>query len=156
MTIYKYYFVTYFFYFVTLCDNHDCEAVHTKVEWCLVLYVFITLFYSIASLLSQQWSEYKLFEITNSDNLKVIFLKQEYAFSFALNKVFVAARKHNTKRNKTGFIMCVCESPPLNSLVKKNRRYVLLRQFKNIKQNIRKKNCSVGFMKPALKYCAPN
>ena len=100
-------------------DNHDCEAVHTKVEWCLVLYVFITLFYSIASLLSQQWSEYKLFEITNSDNLKVIFLKQEYAFSFALNKVFVAARKHNTKRNKTGFIMCVCESPPLNSLVKK-------------------------------------
>ena len=39
-------------------------------------------------------------------------------FSF-LNKVFVAARKHNTKRNTTGFILYACDSSPLNSRVKK-------------------------------------
>ena len=39
-------------------------------------------------------------------------------FSFVLNKVFIAARKHNTKRNKTGFILYACDAPPLNSRVK--------------------------------------
>ena len=39
--------------------------------------------------------------------------------TFALNKVFVAARNHNTKRNKTGFILYAYDSPPLNILVKK-------------------------------------
>ena len=39
-------------------------------------------------------------------------------FLFVLNKVFVAARKHKTKRNKTGFILYSCDSFPLNSRVK--------------------------------------
>ena len=30
-------------------------------------------------------------------------------FSVLLNKVYVAARKHNTKRNKTGFILNACK-----------------------------------------------
>ena len=30
-------------------------------------------------------------------------------FSFVLNKVFVVARKHNTKRNKTGYILYACK-----------------------------------------------
>ena len=33
-------------------------------------------------------------------------------FSFLLNKVFVAARKHKKKRNKNGFILYPCDSPP--------------------------------------------
>ena len=37
-------------------------------------------------------------------------------FLFVLNKVFVAARKHKTKRNKKKvFILHTCDSPPLNS-----------------------------------------
>ena len=51
--------------------------------------------------------------------------------------VFVAARKHNTKRNKTGFILYACDTPPLNSRVKKRKHvlnfflyYDLLRQSK--------------------------
>ena len=44
---------------------------------------------------------------------------------------FVAARKHNTKRNKTCFILYSCNSPPIKSRVKKKFRisfvhYVLL------------------------------
>ena len=39
--------------------------------------------------------------------------------SFVLNKVVAAARKQNTKRNKTGFIFCACDAPPLKSRVRK-------------------------------------
>ena len=39
-------------------------------------------------------------------------------YIYRLNKVFVAARKHNTERNKTGFILYACDSHPLNSRVK--------------------------------------
>ena len=55
------------------------------------------------------------------------FFKQVIpSFSFVLNKVFVAARKHNTKRNKTGFILYACDSPPLNSRVEKINKFEFL------------------------------
>ena len=41
-------------------------------------------------------------------------------YSFLFNNVFVAASKHNNKRNKTGFILFASGSPPLNSRVKNN------------------------------------
>ena len=44
--------------------------------------------------------------------------REIHSFSFVLNEVFVAARKHNTKRNKTSFILHACDSPPLNNRVK--------------------------------------
>ena len=82
-------------------------------------------------------------------------------FLFLLNKVFVAARKQNTKRNKIGFILYACDTPPLNSNVKKKScisflRYVLLRQSKTINKVNEKILYSIGFTKPALKFCAPN
>ena len=57
-------------------------------------------------------------------------------FSFVLNKVLnnVAARKHNTKRNKTRFILYAYDSPPLNSreFWISFLRYVLLCQSKTL------------------------
>ena len=72
-----------------------------------------------------------------------------------MNKVFIAARKHNTKRNKTGFILYACDSPPLNRRVKKNV-FLRLCFIKNIKQNMRENMYSIGFTKPALQFCAPD
>ena len=53
--------------------------------------------------------------------IKKIIVKVEQClyFSFLLNKVFVAASKPKAKRNKTGFILYASNSPPLNSLTKK-------------------------------------
>ena len=47
-------------------------------------------------------------------------------FSYVLNKVFVAARKHNTKRNKSGFILYTCDSLHLKSRVKNKTGFEFL------------------------------
>ena len=58
-----------------------------------------------------------------------------------MNKDFVAARNHNMKRNKTGFILHACDSPPLNSHVKRQvlnfvSTLCFIASSKNNKQNI--------------------
>ena len=44
--------------------------------------------------------------------------KVKLCFMFFLGNVFFAANKLKAKRNKTGFILCAPDSPPLNSRVK--------------------------------------
>ena len=63
-------------------------------------------------------------------------------FSFVLNKVFVAARKHN--RQKNCFILYASDWTPLNSRVKIKKNVLnffstlcFIASIKNIKQNIR-------------------
>ena len=61
---------------------------------------------------------YYLVNLIDNDFPQVSFV--DFIFfllSFVLNKVFVAAGKHNTKINKTGFILYACVSPPLNNCV---------------------------------------
>ena len=48
---------------------------------------------------------------------KVLML--EMFFSFILCTVFVAGSKPNAQRNKTGSILNILNSPPINSCVKK-------------------------------------
>ena len=87
----------------------------------------------------------------------IILCFRELIFTFVLNKVFAAARKLNTKRNKTGFILYACDSPPLDSRIMFYvLGYVLLRQSKTLNKIYEKILCSVGFRKLALKFCAPN
>ena len=50
---------------------------------------------------------------------KYSYLWYYILFSSVLNKDFIAAGKQYTKRVKTGFILYACDSPPLNSRVKK-------------------------------------
>ena len=49
-----------------------------------------------------------------------------YAYITFFSFVFVAARKHNTKRNKTGFILYACDTPDLNSRVKNKTSFEFL------------------------------
>ena len=80
-------------------------------------------------------------------------------FSFVLIKVFVAATKPNSKRNKAGFISYSPDYPPLNNRVKIEQvlnffsKFGLMPLIKNFKLNKREILYSVGFTKPALNIC---
>ena len=77
-------------------------------------------------------------------------------FLFLLNKVFVAARKQNTKRNKIGFILYACDTPPLNSNVKKKVLHFFstlcfIASIKNNKQNKRENIVQYWFYETSIK-----
>ena len=81
-----------------------------------------------------------------------------FIISFFLNKVFVAARKHNTKRNKTGFIVKACDTPPLNSHVKNKTifEFLFYGMFycvnqKHFRQNIRENIVQCWFYVTSIK-----
>ena len=81
--------------------------------------------------------------------------RRNLLFSFILNKVFVAVRKHNTKKNIFLFCTLATHLPTLNSRVKKALNsflsYVLLRQLKTLNKIYEKIYCSVSFTKTSIK-----